>query len=141
MATDGIMTCLQEEMGLLQHELSQLDSKMEVKLDAKLDARFKDFREDFKGEICSEVRYELHSFFDQYFRQPTIGIQGLNGKRLLGTPPPRFPPKDTVVMSTAIDGGHLGTSSRIGAIIQWEDSFSYNVHGLMVQTFVVGELS
>ncbi|TYI77984.1 hypothetical protein E1A91_D06G179000v1 [Gossypium mustelinum] len=55
MATDGIMTCLQKEMGLLQHELSQLDSKMEVKLDAKLDARFKDFREDFKGEICSEV--------------------------------------------------------------------------------------
>ncbi|KAK5826194.1 hypothetical protein PVK06_021109 [Gossypium arboreum] len=119
MATDGITTRLQQEMGLLQHELSQLDNNME----AKLDARSKEFCEDFKA---------------------TIGIQGLNqdrGKGLLGTPPPGFPPNDTVVMSATIDGGHLGTSSCIGTIIRWEDSFSYNVHGLMVQTFVVGELS
>ncbi|KAG8490888.1 hypothetical protein CXB51_014747 [Gossypium anomalum] len=112
MANGGITTRLQKEIGLLQHEFSHLDSKLDAKLDAKLDTRFKDFRDKFK----SEIRSELHSFLEQYFGQSSTSAHGMcqdQGKGLLGTTPPRFPPEDRLAMSPAADVGHLGTHSQV----------------------------
>ncbi|KAH1072890.1 hypothetical protein J1N35_025218 [Gossypium stocksii] len=58
MTNDGVTISLQKEIGLLEHEMSQLQLEF-IKLDTKLESRFKDFRNEFKGEI----RSEWHSLF------------------------------------------------------------------------------
>ncbi|TYI07028.1 hypothetical protein ES332_A10G199000v1 [Gossypium tomentosum] len=62
MATDGITSRLQKEMGQLQQELSQL----QVDIDAKFDTRLKEFQERFKGDMRSELYSMLEQFLDQH---------------------------------------------------------------------------
>lgn len=115
MANDGINMYLQKNKGLLQHEFSQIDSK----LDTKLDSRFKDFREEFKGKIRREIKSELHFFFEQYFGQSSTNVHGMGqdrGKGLLGTPPLRFPSKDSLAMSPTAEVGHLGTLTQVSIV-------------------------
>ncbi|TYH63319.1 hypothetical protein ES332_D07G183600v1 [Gossypium tomentosum] len=95
MATDGITTKLQKEMGQLQQELSQL----RVDIDAKLDTRLKGFQEGFKGDM----RFELYSVLEQFLGQPQHGgtgsINQSKGKEILGKSPPGFPPCDSFILS------------------------------------------
>ncbi|MBA0655615.1 hypothetical protein Goklo_008082 [Gossypium klotzschianum] len=108
MANGGVTIPLQKEMGLLEHEMSQLQLEF-IKLDTKLESRFKDLRDEFKGEI----RSELHSLFEQYFGQSATSAHGMvqdRGKGILGTPPLGFHPR-TVYLSPVAYLGHFDTYS------------------------------
>ncbi|TYH67098.1 hypothetical protein ES332_D06G165300v1 [Gossypium tomentosum] len=62
---------------------------------------------------------ELHSFLEQYFGQSFTSAHRMGqdrGKGLLGTTPLRFPPKDSLTMSTVVDVGHLGTYSQVSIV-------------------------
>lgn len=60
----------------------------------------------------------MHSLFEQYFVLPsttTLGGPMDQGKAIIGTPLPGFPPKENVVMSLAVDLGHMSTYSLAGS--------------------------
>lgn len=116
MTNNGITTQMQKELGLLQHELAQLDSKLEAKLDAKLDLRFKEFREDFKREMRGEIIYEMLSIFEQYFPPPPL-VANHSGvvdrdKGVLGTLPIGFQSRDHVIVAPMGDLSQTSTQSR-----------------------------
>ncbi|KAH1046829.1 hypothetical protein J1N35_037613 [Gossypium stocksii] len=93
MATKGVTTRLQKEMGMIQSKLTQLQVKF-TQLDASIDACLKDFQEGIKTKIHSEVRSELHSLFEQYFGEtppPTVtGLVSNKAKGILRGPPLGF---------------------------------------------------
>ncbi|KAH1121481.1 hypothetical protein J1N35_004641 [Gossypium stocksii] len=95
---DGVTTCLQKDVGLLQQEVVKLQGELS-KWDVKLETRLKEFKDDFK----SELRFELHNLFEQYLGNLTLTtsntVAQVKGKKILGGPPPRFPLKEPLEVS------------------------------------------
>lgn len=75
----------------------------------------KDLKDDFRGKI----KLELQGLFEQYLSHPNGSSSAEDsldkGKGILGGPPPRFPPKETLPTSS----GGFGKSESFSSIGQY----------------------
>ncbi|KAG8472604.1 hypothetical protein CXB51_034405 [Gossypium anomalum] len=106
MASDGVLTRLQKEVGSMQQEISKLQEVM-LRLEAKIDTKFQEFKEEFRGD--------LQALLDQYFGSLPTGslANGATdkGKGVLCAPL-RFLPKETEFPQAPVDP-KLTEASRV----------------------------
>ncbi|KAK5840355.1 hypothetical protein PVK06_009252 [Gossypium arboreum] len=114
---------MQKDMRLMQQELTQLQTNL-AQMDARMESRFKEFHENVKVGI----HIELQKFFEQrigHATPPTQGQTSDKGKGVLGGTPPRFPPKESLLLSPMVESSHIGIHSRASTLDSMGRNFKF----------------